>query len=82
MVVPDTLSVRHAARIAELARMARLPSWHGFAEEVEKGGLISYGPNLIEPFRYAAAFVDKPCRASAQPIFLFSNRQSSNLLST
>jgi putative ABC transport system substrate-binding protein len=59
VVVPDTLWVQNAPRIAELAIMARLPSWHGFVEEVEKGGLISYGPNLIAPFRPAAAFVDK-----------------------
>src|SRR4051794_24763592 len=36
-----------------------LPSMHGFREEVEAGGLISYGPNLTQPFRHAAAFVDK-----------------------
>jgi putative ABC transport system substrate-binding protein len=59
VVVPDTLSIRHAARIAELAMMVRLPSWHGFLEEVEQGGLISYGPSLTEPFRHAATFVDK-----------------------
>ena len=59
VVVPDVLSVRNAARIAELAARARLPSLHGFKEEVEKGGLVSYGPNQIEPFRQAAGFVDK-----------------------
>ncbi len=32
---------------------------HGFKEEVEAGGLISYGPNFVEPWRHAARFVDK-----------------------
>jgi putative ABC transport system substrate-binding protein len=32
---------------------------HGFLEEVEAGGLLSYGPSLVQPFRHAATFVDK-----------------------
>jgi putative tryptophan/tyrosine transport system substrate-binding protein len=56
--VPDILSVTHAARLAELAMSMRLPSLHGF-REVESGGLMSYGPSFIEPWRHAAAFVDK-----------------------
>jgi len=59
IIVPDVLSVENAKQLAELAVSTGLPSMHGFREEVEAGGLISYGPNLTQPFRHAAAFVDK-----------------------
>jgi putative ABC transport system substrate-binding protein len=59
MIVPDVLSVEHSGRLGELALMHGLPSMHGFSEEVEAGGLLSYGPNFSEPRRRAAAFVDK-----------------------
>jgi len=59
IIVPDVLSVENARQLAQLAVSTGLPSMHGFREQVEAGGLISYGPNLIEPFRHAAAFVDK-----------------------
>ena len=59
MILPDTLTVPHAARLAELAVRHRLPSLHGFREEVEAGGLLSYGPSFLEPVRRAATYVDK-----------------------
>ena len=59
IIVADILSVSYAARLAELAVSHRLPSMHAFREEVEAGGLISYGPNFFEPWRRAATFVDK-----------------------
>jgi len=51
--------ISHAARLAELAVGKRLPSMHAYKEEVEAGGLMSYGPSFSEPSRRAAAFVDK-----------------------
>jgi putative ABC transport system substrate-binding protein len=59
MVVPDYLSVAHADRLAELALEYRLPSIYGFRENVQSGGLMSYGPDFSEPFRRAATFVDR-----------------------
>ena len=32
---------------------------YGLSGAAEVGGLISYGPNLLEMFRHAAVFVDK-----------------------
>jgi putative ABC transport system substrate-binding protein len=46
-------------RIAMLAIAARLPTMFGFRENVEAGGLMSYGINLDANFRRAADFVDK-----------------------
>src|SRR3954452_17087327 len=59
VIEPDTLMISHAARIAELAVGNQLASMHAYREEVEAGGLISYGPRFSEPWRRAAGFVDK-----------------------
>ena len=47
-------------RIAELAATHRLPAmYESWREFVEDGGLISYGPNIPDLSRRAAAFVVK-----------------------
>ena len=38
---------------------AALPSIYGFREPVEVGGLMSYGPNIVDLFRRAGDYVDK-----------------------
>jgi len=49
----------HRVQLADLAAKCRLPSMHGFRKHVEAGTLMSYGPNLSNQFRQAAAYVDK-----------------------
>ncbi len=46
-------------RINTLALGARLPTMHSSRENVELGGLISYGPNILDQYRRAADLVDK-----------------------
>ncbi len=46
-------------QISELAAMHRLPAVYEGREFVEDGGLISYGPNIPDLSRRAAAFVVK-----------------------
>ncbi len=46
-------------QISELAAMHRLPAMYEGREFVEDGGLISYGPNIPDLSRRAAAFVVK-----------------------
>ena len=43
---------------------AHLPTMHGNRENVDAGGLISYGPNLPDLHRRAADFVDKILRGA------------------
>ena len=62
LVVPDALFVLHRARLADLAATNRLPTMHGLRENVDAGGLISYGPNAVANFRRAAFFVDRVLR--------------------
>ena len=45
--------------IAELALARHLPSMHAFPDEVEDGGLMSYGPELKESYGRAAALADR-----------------------
>ena len=58
-VYGDPLTFIHRARIAELAARSRLPALYLFRENVEAGGLMSYGPSQPDIFRRAAGYVDK-----------------------
>jgi putative ABC transport system substrate-binding protein len=59
LVVPDSVFVLHRVALADLATRSRLPSLHGVRENVEAGGLMSYGASAVADFRRAALFVDK-----------------------
>ncbi len=59
LVPPDVAFAAYRVRIAELAANARLPTIYFNRELVVAGGLVSYGPNLVENYRRAAVFVDK-----------------------
>jgi putative ABC transport system substrate-binding protein len=56
--VEDPLTNSLDRRIIEFAAAEQLPSLHGIAEEVEAGGLISYGASIPDLFRRAAGYVD------------------------
>ncbi len=59
VVLADALFLAERDRLAGLAEKARLPTAFQRRENVEAGGLISYGPSLEELFRRAAYFVDR-----------------------
>jgi ABC-type uncharacterized transport system substrate-binding protein len=46
-------------QIAAMALALRLPTVYNFREQVDYGGLISYGTNLRESYRRSAYFVDR-----------------------
>ena len=48
--------------IIKLAAQYKLPAVYAFRDNVTDGGLISYGPNLVEQFRPAAGYVDRILR--------------------
>ena len=50
---------RHRNLITTLAARHRLPAVYAFRYVVTVGGLISYGPDSIDPFRRAAGYVDR-----------------------
>jgi putative tryptophan/tyrosine transport system substrate-binding protein len=49
----------HRTGVAALAVKSRLPAIYEAAEEVEAGGLMSYGVNVNDLYRRAATYVDK-----------------------
>jgi putative ABC transport system substrate-binding protein len=59
LVMGDSVFVFQRARLADLAVKHRLPTMHGNKENVEAGGLMSYGPSNLDALRRAASFVDK-----------------------
>src|SRR5437899_12499544 len=58
-VLTTPLFLAERRRVAELAQEAGLPTMFARRENVEAGGLVSYGPKLTEQFRQAATYVDK-----------------------
>jgi putative ABC transport system substrate-binding protein len=63
-VVSDVLVYVQRIRVNSTSLAARLPTMHGFREYVEAGGLMSYGANLPDLWRRAAAHVDKILRGA------------------
>jgi putative ABC transport system substrate-binding protein len=51
VIVPDPLFLKERRRIADLAEQTRLATIFQRSENVEAGGLMSYGPKLTEQFR-------------------------------
>ena len=54
---PQTTATRE--RILEFVAKNRLPAMYPGSEDVNAGGLMSYGSNSVEQYRRAAVFVDK-----------------------
>jgi putative ABC transport system substrate-binding protein len=59
IVSPSTFSIEHRRRLIELTAKYRLPAIYPSPLFVEAGGLMSYGPSLINNWRRAAIYVDK-----------------------
>src|SRR5262249_38481804 len=60
---PDALYVTTTAflngrrlQLAQLAAFHRLPAIYGLREYVEVGGLMSYGPNIVEGYRQVGIY--------------------------
>jgi putative ABC transport system substrate-binding protein len=59
VVLGGPLFQQHHARLAALALERHLPSMFETPQILETGGLLAYGPNNADSFRYAATYVDK-----------------------
>jgi putative tryptophan/tyrosine transport system substrate-binding protein len=55
----DPLVNTNGVQINSLALAARLPTMHSSRDNIDAGGMISYGPDITDLFRRAAEFVDK-----------------------
>jgi putative ABC transport system substrate-binding protein len=64
VVMPDVFMLAHRARIISAAARTNVPTvyWHtAFARD---GGLLSYGPDLVDDWRRAATYVDRILRGA------------------
>jgi putative tryptophan/tyrosine transport system substrate-binding protein len=59
VLLADPAMIEDETRIAEAAQKTRLPTVFQRRENVEAGGLLSYGPNMTGQFRQAAIYVDR-----------------------
>ena len=59
IVLSTSLAVVHREQIIGSAARHRLPVVYPFRIYVNAGGLVSYGPDKIDPYRRAAGYVDR-----------------------
>ena len=59
IVLSTSLAVANRKQIIALAARHRLPAVYPFRIYVNAGGLVSYGPDQIDPYRRAASYVDR-----------------------
>ena len=59
LVLSDPFTTSQRARIVEFAAEHRLPAIYESSDFVDVGGLMSFGPNISDLYRRAAAYVDK-----------------------
>src|SRR5262249_22584934 len=52
-VMSDAIFSSHQTRLVDLAARSRLPAAYGVREYVEAGGLMSYGPSILDSYRRA-----------------------------
>jgi putative ABC transport system substrate-binding protein len=59
IIMPDAFLIGHRAEITSLAARYQVPAvyWSRFFAEL--GGLISYGPNVVDEYRRAASYADR-----------------------
>jgi putative ABC transport system substrate-binding protein len=62
IVVVSTVATVHRDLIIALAARHKLPVIYPYRFFVEAGGLMSYGPNLIDGYRRTATYVDRILR--------------------
>jgi putative ABC transport system substrate-binding protein len=59
MMIQEAFFSVHRSRIAEVALRSRLSTISGETGYAQAGGLMDYGPNIVDSWQRAALFVDK-----------------------
>jgi putative ABC transport system substrate-binding protein len=59
LVVSDAFTITYRAEVTSLAARYRLPAVYGYRFFTQLGGLLSYGEDLTDNFRRAAAYADR-----------------------
>lgn len=59
IVTAQPFTIRHQAQILDIATTLRLPAMYTDRRFVDAGGLMAYGPSLVDVYRRAATYVDR-----------------------
>jgi putative tryptophan/tyrosine transport system substrate-binding protein len=59
IVTPNGLAIIHRQSIIQTTTRMKLPAIYPFRYFVTDGGLISYGPDVVDQYRRAAGYVDR-----------------------
>jgi putative ABC transport system substrate-binding protein len=62
ITLPDPFTFAHRAELVKLAARHRLPAIYAVQGFTAAGGLISYAPSSVDPYRPAASYVDRILR--------------------
>jgi putative ABC transport system substrate-binding protein len=62
VVMPDIFMLGHRAPIIAAAARNNVPAVYHNSDYARDGGLLSYGPDVVDPFRRAATYVDRILR--------------------
>jgi putative ABC transport system substrate-binding protein len=63
-ILPGSLFVSQLRRLTELAAIVRLPTIFADDRFVRAGGLMSYGPDILDLYRRSAGYVDRILRGA------------------
>ena len=77
VVMPDVFLNAHRASIILAAERNKVPAVYNVPDFARDGGLLSYGVDLVDPFRRAASYVDRILRGEKPAISRCSCRQNS-----
>ena len=64
IVMPDVFTASHETVIISLAAQNRVPTIWWDNSFVRNGGLLSYGPEIVEEYRRSASYVDRILRGA------------------
>ena len=62
VAVPDAFVTAHRAPVISTAARNNVPAIYYFSYFAREGGLLSYGPDRVDPWRRAATYVDRILR--------------------
>ena len=82
IAMPDGFMFAHHAEIASMAARYRLPAVASYRVFAKAGGLLSYGNDILDNYRRAAAYVDRILKGEKPSELPSSSRSSSNWRST
>jgi putative ABC transport system substrate-binding protein len=64
VVMPSAFMSAHRVPVISAAARNNVPAVYGVSLHARHGGLISYGPDQVDPYRRAATYVDRILRGA------------------